>query len=163
MKKPKIGSRELIIPKDYKEFLRGLKQRIRQVQLRAVLSVNRELILLYWQIGRDILQRQDQAGWGAKVIEQLASDLHSEFPEMKGFSRTNLLYMRAFAEAWPEESIVQQLVGQIPWGHNVRILDMVKIPDERNWYIRQTIENGWSRNVLVHQIESGLYKRQGRA
>ena len=78
---------------------------------------------------------------------------------MKGFSRTNLLYMRAFAEAWPEDSIVQQVVGQIPWGHNIRILDMVKIPDEREWYIRQTIENGWSRNVLVHQIESGVYTR----
>jgi len=87
----------------------------------AAISVNRELILLYWRIGRDILERQDRAGWGAKVIERLAADLHGEFPDMRGFSRTNLLYMRAFAEAWPEEPFVQQVVGQIPWGHNLRI------------------------------------------
>jgi predicted nuclease of restriction endonuclease-like (RecB) superfamily len=82
---------------------------------------------------------------------------------MSGFSPRNLKYMRAFAEAWPDEAIVQQLVAQIPWGHNVRILDYVDAPVERDWYIRQTIENGWSRNVLVHQIESGLYRRQGKA
>jgi predicted nuclease of restriction endonuclease-like (RecB) superfamily len=152
-----------MIPEGYEDFLRGLKERIRQAQIRAVLAVNRELVLLYWRIGRDILQRQGQAGWGAKVIERVAADLHSEFPEMTGFSRTNLLYMRAFATAWPDESIVQQLVGQIPWGHNVRLLEQVKSQPEREWYIRQTVENGWSRNVLVHQIESGLYKRQGKA
>lgn len=160
---PKAGPRSSIIPEGYEEFLRGLKQRIHQAQLQAVLAVNRELVLLYWSIGREILARQNQEGWGAKVIERLAIDLRSEFPEIKGFSRTNLLYMRAFADAWPDEPIVQQVVGQIPWGHNVRILDMVKTPPEREWYVRQTIENGWSRNVLVHQIESGLYKRQGRA
>jgi predicted nuclease of restriction endonuclease-like (RecB) superfamily len=103
------------------------------------------------------------AGWGAKVIERLAADLHREFPGMTGFSRTNLLYMRAFAEAWPKESFVQQVVGQIPWGHNLRLLDLVKIPREREWYIRHAIKHGWSRNVLVHQIESGLYRRQGKA
>jgi predicted nuclease of restriction endonuclease-like (RecB) superfamily len=161
--KPKVNPRTSIVPDGYEEFLRGLKQRIQQARLQAVLAVNRELVLLYWSIGREILARQHQEGWGAKVIERLASDLHTEFPEMKGFSRTNLLYMRALAEAWPEESMVQQLVGQIPWGHNVRILDLVKTPAEREWYIRQTIENGWSRNVLVHQIESGLYARQGKA
>jgi predicted nuclease of restriction endonuclease-like (RecB) superfamily len=150
-------------PEGYDDFLRGLKERIRQAQIRAVLAVNRELVLLYWRIGRDILQRQGEAGWGAKVIGRVAADLHSEFPEMTGFSRTNLLYMRAFAAAWPDESIVQQLVGQIPWGHNVRLLDQVKSQPEREWYIRQTVENGWSRNVLVHQIESGLFKRQGKA
>src|SRR5438105_2481069 len=151
-----------IIPEGYEDFLRGLKQRIRQAQLRAALAVNRELVLLYWEIGREILQRQDQAGWGAKIVERLAADLHSEFPDMKGFSRTDLLYMRAFADAWPDESIVQQLVGQIPWGHNVRILDMAKSPDEREWYIRKTIDNGWSRNVLVLQIESGLLSAPGK-
>jgi predicted nuclease of restriction endonuclease-like (RecB) superfamily len=150
-------------PEGYDEFLLHLKQRIRTAQVRAVFAVNRELILLYWQIGREILERQRKARWGAKVIEQLAADLHREFPGMSGFSRTNLLYMRAFAEAWPEESFVQQVVGQIPWGHNLRILDLVKKPDERQWYISRTIEHGWSRNVLVHQIESGLYLRQGKA
>ena len=164
-KAPRLQSSraETQIPEGYEDFLHGLKQRIHEAQIRAVLAVNRELVLLYWRIGRDILQRQGKAGWGAKVIERLATDLHSEFPEMKGFSRTNLLYMRAFAAAWPNESIVQRLVGQIPWGHNVRLLDHVKSQPEREWYIRQTVENGWSRNVLEYQIESGLYKRQGKA
>ena len=126
------------------------------------MAVNRELILLYWHIGRDILDRQSRAGWGAKVIERLAADLHSEFPDIKGFSRTNLLYMRAFAEAWPEESFVQQVVGQIPWGHNLRVLDLVKDLRQREWYVRAALQHGWSRNVLIHQIESGLHRRLGR-
>ena len=154
---------ESLLPKDYESFLKILRERVRSSQLRASLSVNRELVLLYWRIGRDILERQNQAGWGAKVIDRLAHDLHSEFPEMKGLSRTNLLYMRAFAEAWPDESFVQPVVGQIPWGHNLRILDYVKNATERVWYIRATVQNGWSRNVLVHQIESGLFRRQGKA
>ncbi len=151
------------IAEGYDDFLRDLKERIRNAQVRAVLAVNRELVLLYWQIGRDILQRQQQQGWGAKVIERLSADLRSSFPEMKGFSRTNLLYMRAFAEAYSDEQIVQQLAGQIPWFHNCTLLDKVKDPTERRWYIQQTIEYGWSRNILVHQIESGLYHRQGKA
>ncbi|HME06995.1 MAG TPA: PDDEXK nuclease domain-containing protein [Bryobacteraceae bacterium] len=158
--KPARGS---TIPEGYDTFFRELKARIRGAQLQAVLAVNHELILLYWRIGCDILERQDRLGWGAKVIDRLASELLHEFPEMKGFSRTNLIYMRAFASAWPDHSFVQQVVGQIPWGHNLRILDLVKTLPEREWYIRQTIENGWSRNVLVHQIESGLYRRQGKA
>jgi predicted nuclease of restriction endonuclease-like (RecB) superfamily len=100
--------------KEYAEFLRDLKARIRQAQVKAALAVNRELVLLYWQIGREILARQASQGWGAKVIGQLAKDLKAEFPEMTGLSRTNLLYMRAFAEAYPDESIVQQAAGQIP-------------------------------------------------
>lgn len=131
--------------------------------MHAVLAVNRELVLLYWQIGHDILSRQQQQGWGAKVVTQLAKDLQKEFPQMKGFSRTNLLYMRAFAEAYPDEQFVQQVAGQIPWFHNCTILDKVKDPTERLWYIQQTIQHGWSRNVLVHQISSGLYHRQGKA
>src|SRR5271170_3318609 len=156
-------ARPSAISEDYETYIRELKTRIRQAQLQAVLAVNHELILLYWRIGRDILERQDRFGWGAKVIERLASDLRAEFPAMKGFSRTNLLYMRSFAAAWPDRSFVQQVVGQIPWGHNLRILESVKSLPEREWYIRQTIQNGWSRNVLVHQIESGLYRRQGKA
>jgi predicted nuclease of restriction endonuclease-like (RecB) superfamily len=147
----------------YDDFLNSLKERIRNAQIRAVLSVNRELVLLYWQIGNEILTRQQQQGWGAKVIEKLASDLRKTFPDMKGFSARNLKYMRAFAEAYPDEQIVQQPVAQIPWGHNVRILDAVKDTNERQWYAQQTIQYGWSRNVLVHQIESGLYYRQGKA
>jgi predicted nuclease of restriction endonuclease-like (RecB) superfamily len=148
---------------DYNDFLKSLKERIRTAQVRAALAVNRELVLLYWQIGQDILIRQQQQGWGTKVIDQLAKDLKHEFPDMKGFSSRNLKYMRAFAEAYPDEPIVQQAVAQIPWGHNVRILDYVKAPAERLWYIQQTIEYGWSRNVLVHHIETKLYQRQGQA
>jgi predicted nuclease of restriction endonuclease-like (RecB) superfamily len=102
-------------PEGYEDFLQNLKRRIRAAQVKAVFAVNRELIFPYWHIGREILERQRLAGLGAKVIERLAADLHREFPGMTGFSRTNLLYMRAFAEAWPKKSFVQQVVGQIPW------------------------------------------------
>ncbi len=151
------------LPAGYAELLESLKARIRQAQVRAALSVNRELVLLYWHIGREILQRQRQEGWGAKVIDRLAMDLGREFPEMKGFSPRNLKYMRAFAEAWPDEQIVQEALAQITWYHNITLLEKVKDPAERLWYVRQTIEHGWSRNVLVHQIESKLYQRLGKA
>jgi predicted nuclease of restriction endonuclease-like (RecB) superfamily len=148
---------------DYADLLRILKDRIRTAQIRASLSVNRELVLLYWQIGREILARQEAQGWGSKVIDRLAIDLRGEFPEMKGFSSRNLLFMRGFAEAFSEEAIVKQLVSQIPWGHIIRIIQTSKDSSERQWYINKTIEHGWSRDVLVHQIESGLYHRQGKA
>ena len=152
-----------VVPDGYSEFLKDLKARILLAQRRAILSVNRELVILYWQIGRDILKRQSEQGWGAQVIDRLACDLRSSFPEMKGFSLRNLKYMRAFAGAYRDEEFVHQLVAQIPWGHNVRILDYVKDPVEREWYIRKTIEEGWSRNTLVIQIESGLFSRQSSA
>jgi predicted nuclease of restriction endonuclease-like (RecB) superfamily len=151
------------MPQGYTELVESLKARVRDARLRATLSVNRELVLLYWHIGREILQRQAAAGWGAKVIERLANDLKHAFPEMNGFSARNLKYMRAFAEAWPEDSFVQQVAAQIPWFHHCVLLDKVKPVEAREWYIRQTYEHGWSRNVLVHQIETGLYQRQGRA
>jgi len=147
----------------YIAFLDDLKTRIRSAQVKAALAVNRELILLYWQIGQEILSRQQAEGWGSKVIQRLAQDLKREFPDIKGFSRTNLLYMRAFAEAWPDEQNVHQLGGQIPWRHNCVILDKVKDAQERQWYIQQTIEHGWSRSILTAQIESGLYQREGGA
>ena len=147
----------------YKALLADLKRRIQEAQVRAGLAVNRELVLLYWSIGREILVRQEREGWGAKVIDSLSRDLHHLFPEMKGLSPRNLKYMRALAEAWPEESIVQQAAAQIPWFHNCTLLDKVKDPLERLWYTQQTITNGWSRNVLTLQIESGLYRRQGKA
>ncbi|RIY12479.1 DUF1016 domain-containing protein [Hymenobacter rubripertinctus] len=140
-----------------------LKGHIRETQVRAALAVNSELVQLYWRIGRQILQRQQQQGWGAKVIGQLAQDLRQEFPEASGFSPRNLKYMRAFAMAWPDLAIVQQAAAQIPWFHNCLLLDKVKDPAERAWYVQQTIDNGWSRNVLSAQVESGLYHRQGRA
>src|ERR1035438_544954 len=147
----------------YRDLLANLKAQIRTARVRAALAVNRELVLLYWRIGKEILTRQGQQGWGTKVIERVAIDLRAEFPDIHGLSLRNLKYMRAFAEAWPENPIVQQVVAQLPWGHNVRLLDYVKTSEERLWYIQQTIQNGWSRNVLVMQIESGLYRRQGSA
>jgi predicted nuclease of restriction endonuclease-like (RecB) superfamily len=146
--------------KSYQDLLARLKSQIRTAQVRAAMAVNQELVLLYWGIGKEILSRQNEEGWGTKVVERLAHDLHVEFPDMGGLSPRNLKYMRAFAEAWP---IVQQPVAQLPWGHNVRLLDHVKDSGERLWYAEQTIQNGWSRNVLVLQIESGLYRRQGKA
>ncbi len=121
------------------------------------------MVLLYWGIGKDILARQKEEGWGASVIARLAKDLHSEFPDMRGFSPRNLKYMRAFAAAWPDLAIVQQLVAQLPWGHNVRLLDRVSQPEERLWYAAQTLTHGWSRNILLMQLESGLYARSGKA
>lgn len=149
--------------RSYQDLLARLKSQIQTAQVRAAVSVNRELVLLYWQIGKEILLRQQEQGWGAKVIDQLAKDLHQAFPEMQGFSPRNLKYMRALAEAWPDETIVQQAAAQLPWFHNCILLDKVKDPTERLWYIEQAITNGWSRNVLVIQIESGLYRRQGNA
>ncbi len=147
----------------YDDFLRALKERIRTAQVRAALAVNQELVLLYWQIGRDILQRQREQGWGAKVIDRLSADLGQAFSEMKGFSPRNLKYMRAFAEAWPEEQFVQAALAQITWYHNIAIVEKLSDRQEREWYISKTIENGWSRNILVLQIESRLYHRQGKA
>ena len=149
--------------KVYRDLLANVKAQIRTARVRAALAANRELVLLYWQIGKEILTRQRQEGWGTKVIDRLARDLHVEFPDMQGLSTRNLKYMRSFAEAWPKKSIVQQLAAQLPWFHNCVLLDKVKAPTERLWYAQQTVENGWSRNVLVMQIESGLYRRQGSA
>jgi predicted nuclease of restriction endonuclease-like (RecB) superfamily len=151
------------LPAGYAEFIATLKDRIRSARVKAVLSVNRELIQLYWQIGNQILARQEAEGWGAKIIDRLSRDLLREFPDMKGFSVRNLKYMRKFAEIWSDPSIVQVLLAQITWYHHIALIDKVKDPVEREWYIRETIRNGWSRNVLAHQIESGLYRRTGNA
>lgn len=154
---------ELTLPADYAALLHELKTRIQSAQTRAALSVNRELVLLYWQIGQAIVQRQKQQGWGAKVIDQLSHDLNTAFPDMKGFSTRNLKYMQQFAETWPDPQIVQQLVAQIPWGHNIALMQLLKDPAQRQWYARAAIQHGWSRNVLIHQIESRLIDRQGQA
>jgi len=156
-------AKDLLNPKDYETFLLDLKSRIRTAQVRAALAVNRELVLLYWQIGRDILARQQQQGWGAKVIDSLAKDLQREFPEMKGFSSRNLKYMRAFAQSYADEQMVQEVLAQVTWYHNIALLEKLKSPEERLWYAQKTVEQGWSRNVLVMQMESGLHDRQGGA
>lgn len=152
-----------LLPPEYGPFLEELKERIRTAQLRAAVSVNRELVLLYWHIGQRILSAQAEEGWGTQVVQRLSTDLSTAFPDLKGFSPRNLKYMRTFAQAWPEEPIVQQLVAQIPWGHNLRILEAVGDPQIRRWYAEQTLKNGWSRNVLVLQIQSALHQRQGAA
>lgn len=150
-------------PEGYANWLGELKNRIHSAQQRAALAVNRELVLLYWQIGRDILQRQAEQGWGAKVIERLAHDLRTAFPDMKGFSRANLMYMRSFADAWPDAAIVQQAVGQLPWGHNLVLLAKLKQPEQRLAYAQRAVEQGWSRATLEIHIESRLLEREGRA
>ncbi|MBB4276402.1 PDDEXK nuclease domain-containing protein [Rhizobium mongolense] len=147
----------------YASLLAELKERIRTARLQASVAINRELILLYWSIGREILARQTAEGWGARVIDRLAADLRRDFPDMTGLSPRNLKYMRAFAESFPKEEIVQQVVAQLPWGHNVKLVEALKDPAERLWYARQAFEHGWSRNVLAHHIASALYLRQGKA
>ena len=151
------------LPADYADWLRELKTRIHSAQQRASLAVNRELVMLYWQIGRDILARQHKEGWGAKVIERLAQDLRNAFPEMKGFSPRNLKYMRAFAEAWPEAEFVQAVLAQLPWYHQLALLDKLNTADAPRWYAAKALEHNWSRNVLVIQIEQRLLERSGQA
>jgi len=151
------------VPNDYTSWLDELKGRIHNAQQRATLVVNRELVLLYWQIGRDILTRQAEQGWGTRVIDRLATDLRTAFPDVSGFSPRNLNYMRAFAEAWPDVSFVQEVLAQLPWYHQLTLLE--KLPDlqTRRWYAAQAIKHNWSRNVLVMQIESRLLERSGKA
>jgi predicted nuclease of restriction endonuclease-like (RecB) superfamily len=150
-------------PDGYAAWLADLKARIYTTQQRAALAVNTELLRLYWQIGHEILIRQAGEGWGSKVVDRLAHDLRAEFPEMAGFSRSNLLYMRSFAAAWPEDAIVQQPVGQLPWSHNLVLLAKLKDSAQRLAYAAAALQNGWSRNVLVMQIETRWLERQGAA
>jgi len=150
-------------PAGYSDWLAELKTRIHSAQQRATLAVNRELVLLYWQIGRDILVRQAEQGWGAKVIDRLAHDLRTAFPTMKGFSPRNLKYMRAFAEAWPDAEFVQAVLAQLPWYHQLALMDKLRSPETRRWYAAKAIEHNWSRNVLAMQIETRLHERSGMA
>jgi predicted nuclease of restriction endonuclease-like (RecB) superfamily len=147
----------------YQTLLRELKERIRTARLQAALAVNQELVLLYWGIGREILERQAREGWGSRVIDRLSADLRRDFPDMTGLSARNLKYMRTLAETHPDREFVQQVVARLPWGHVIRLMENVKDSTRREWYARQAIEHGWSRNVLVHQIETNLYERQGKA
>jgi predicted nuclease of restriction endonuclease-like (RecB) superfamily len=137
------------VPDGYASWLSDLKHRIHLAQQRAALAVNRELVLLYWQIGNDILERQKQQGWGSRVVDRLSHDLREAFPEVKGFSARSLKYMRAFAEAWPEPAFVQDVLAQLPWYHQLALLDKLDSQDDRKWYALRAIEHNWSRNVLV--------------
>lgn len=148
---------------DYVGWLADLKTRVERARQRAALSVNRELVTLYWQLGRDIVERQQRQGWGAKVIDRLARDLRAAFPDMRGFSPRNLKYMRALAQAWPEPEFVQQAAAQLPWFHLCTLLDKLGTREEREWYAAKAVEHGWSRNVLVMQIETRAHERHGNA
>ncbi len=144
---------------DYQSIFIELKKKILTSQLKALRTVNKELVMLYWEIGNTILQNQSQKGWGAKIIDTLSKDLREAFPNMKGFSIRNLKYMRQFAYNYPNITIVQEVLAQLPWYHNITLIQKIKDENVRQWYIEKTIENGWSRTVLVHQIELDLYNR----
>lgn len=165
----------------YIEVITGLKEKIRAARLRSMLAVNTHLIGIYHEIGKVILAAQKMEGWGAKIIDRLSTDLRTEFPDMKGFSVRNIKYMKSFAEAWPGFGIdkngasesqdidndyltfVQRSAAQLPWRHHMVLLDKLKTRDEREFYLTKTIENNWSRDVLIAQIDSKLFKRQGNA
>lgn len=151
------------LPDSYNEWLISLKADIVQTRLRIVLSSNAELICLYWDIGKRILDKQQSEGWGARVIDRLAHDLKKHFPEMKGFSSRNLKYMRSFASAWPKQQIVQEVLAQLPWSHNITLLEKLDSEEQRLWYAAQAREHGWSKNILSIQIDTQLDKRQGKA
>lgn len=151
------------LPSDYAGILRDLKQRIQQERLRTVMAANSAMVLLYWDIGRTILERQDREGWGARVIDRLSTDLREAFPDMRGLSPRNLKYMRAFAAAWPDREIVQEPLARITWYHNIALLEKLTKRKDRLWYAHQVLETGWSHNILVLQIESRAHERQGKA
>lgn len=151
------------LPRDYAETLTEIKQRIQQERLRVVLAANSAMVLLYWDIGRMILDRQQRAGWGARVIDRLSADLREAFVEMKGFSPRNLKYMRAFAAAWPERAIVQRVIAQLPWRQNIALLERLDDETTRLWYAKQTLVHGWSQPILCLQIDGRAHERSGKA
>lgn len=179
---------KLLLPADYPAFLEEIKASIRTAQVKTALAVNAGMLQLYWDIGRRIVEKQRQEGWGTKIIAHLAADLQNAFPALAGFSRANIYRMRAFYLAWSGQppvvarsvrrlgrKIVAQPVGQsppqplpqpvtqLPWGHNVILLEKLKNSDTRLWYARAAVEHGWTRDILALQIETGLYRRQGKA
>lgn len=147
----------------YKNLFSDIKQRILSSQLKAALSVNAEMIFLYWQIGNSIAQKQNEQGWSSGVIPQLAKDLKIEFPNSKGYSERNLGRMLAFYREYPDESILPQAVAKLPWGHNILLIEKIKDQQKRFWYAEKCIENNWSRDVLDLQIKNSLIDRQGRS
>lgn len=146
-------------PQDYPRLLTEIKERIRSAQYEALRAVNKELVGLYWDIGRMIVERQDVEGWGKAVVEQLAADLRTEFPGVGGFSASNLWRMKAFFEAYTGLEKLAPLVREIGWSHNLAILERCKDPLEREFYLRMTRKFGWSKNVLIHQIDNQSYEK----
>jgi predicted nuclease of restriction endonuclease-like (RecB) superfamily len=150
-------------PRGYAETLADIKQRIQEERLRVVMAASSAMVLLYWDIGRVILDRQEREGWGAKVIDRLSADLSLAYPEMRGLSPRNLKYMRAFAVAWPDREFVHQAGAQIPWKHHCVLLDRVEGAETRAWYIHAAAAHGWSRSILQLQIDGLAHERQGQA
>lgn len=157
---PRKKGAELSASNDYGQFLQDVKARIHNAKIQAVRAVNRELIQLYWNIGKEILERQEKFGWGKSVVERLSKDLSQEFADIRGFSTQNLWYMRQFYCEYKDYPNLQQLVGEIPWGQNLLVMSKIKEPKAREYYLRATSECGWSRSVLLHQIQSNAYERQ---
>jgi predicted nuclease of restriction endonuclease-like (RecB) superfamily len=149
------------MPEGYTAFFQAIKERIAQERIKMVLSANTAMILLYWEIGRSILERQKNEGWGAKIIDRMSYDLKKAFPDMQGFSPRNLKYMRKFAEAWLDVELVQRCVALIPWRSNITLLDKLSDPALRLWYAQKTIEYGFGKDMLAIQIETRLHERQG--
>lgn len=152
----------LFVDTEYQAFLADIKQSYQSAQLKAAHAVNREMIQFYWQLGKQILEKQAEVAWGSKFLEQLSRDLQIEFPGTKGFSVRNLKFMRQFAETYPDSEIGKQSVSQLPWGHIIVLMQQVKDTVEREWYANNTLKNGISRSVLIMQIEQNLYERQGK-
>ncbi|MHB9025901.1 MAG: PDDEXK nuclease domain-containing protein [Armatimonadota bacterium] len=157
------GRHNALLPAGYAELLESLKTRIHGAQVRAALAANRELINLYWEIGKELTERLEQERWGSSIIEQVAQDLQEAFPGMAGFSPRNLRYMRNFYLMGREDVILQQSVAKLPWGHIIMLLEKCHDREIIHWYAQQALEHGWSRNILALQITSALYDRQGKA
>ncbi|MBS0649432.1 MAG: DUF1016 family protein [Verrucomicrobia bacterium] len=153
---------EMFSPKSYAKLLEQIKTDIRQTQLRSALSITKELIMLYWHIGKILIEKTLEEGWGAKSIERLSRDLKNDFPDITGFSVRNLQYMRKFSTGYLNANYAAA-AAQIPWGHNMLLLDKIEDPAQRLWYVQQALNGGWSRSVLESWIESNLYERKGRA
>jgi predicted nuclease of restriction endonuclease-like (RecB) superfamily len=151
------------MPESYASFFAAIKERITRERVKAVLSANAAMVLMYWDIGNQILDKQKMEGWGAKVIDRLSHDLKGTFPDMTGFSPRNLKYMRKFAESWPDRSIVQRTVAQIPWRSNLALLDKLQDNEARLWYAQKTIEYGWGKDMLAIQIDTRRHEREGKA
>lgn len=157
-------NKSLITDKDYYLFINDIKSRIKKSQIKAAVSVNQALLNLYWDMAAQIVEKQKHTSWGDGFLKQLSKDLQSEFPDIKGFSLRNLKYMRQWFLFWSQDSLIgQQLVAQIPWGHNLIIMSKTQNHDQALFYVQKTIQNNWSRAVLAHHIESDLYARDGKA
>jgi len=152
-----------MLDKEYISFLSEIKNKIKQAQIKAAVKVNEELLRLYWDIAKMIVEKQKVSKWGDSIIEKISSDLKREFPNMKGFSVTNIKYMRKWYLFWSNSPQLVDEIFKIPWGHNREIITKCKNIDEALFYVRKTIQNGYSRAVLIHQIESDLYHRSKRA